>query len=140
MESTNTPEDYVNFLREVLQEVYIQPSQDVIHPLLEQNLDKLDDDLITVLNNEGRNNLLYPATTEAYSIALGNFSNLIREFHSGNIAINKELAITGYDIILNTFNYDAFPQNWAIIQNNLADVLRLIKLTYLVLHYELEVA
>ncbi|MFM6435966.1 MAG: tetratricopeptide repeat protein, partial [Microcystis panniformis] len=47
------------------------------------------------------------------------FSELIQQFPLGNIAANKEVAITGYEIALTIFTFDAFPQEWAAIQNNL---------------------
>ena len=120
--SANTPQDYFNFLIETLRKISENPNPQVIYPFWAQNLDKLDDNLIQILDSWTKNTLSSARAEEAQYIAgvIGNFSNLIEEFSLGNIAINKEIAITGYEIALNVFTFDAFPQYWASTQNNLA--------------------
>nr|NCS41314.1 tetratricopeptide repeat protein [Microcystis aeruginosa BS13-10] len=120
--TTPIQQDYLNFLMEVLQKVEENPNPQLIYPFLAQNLDKLDENLINVLDNWAKNTLSSVETETATSIAvvIFYFSNLIAQFPLGNIAINKEIAIAGYEIALTVFTFDAFPQNWAVTQYNLA--------------------
>ncbi|MFM6350410.1 MAG: tetratricopeptide repeat protein, partial [Dolichospermum sp.] len=70
-----------------------------------------------------KNTLTQATPEQAYFIAIVifYFSALIQQFPLGNIAVNKEIAITGYEIALTIFTFDAFPQQWASTQNNLAN-------------------
>ena len=121
--TTNTSEDYFNFLMETLQKVNENPNPQLLYPFWKQNLNKLNDNLILILDNWARETLTSVNSEQAYSIAadIGNFSNLIQQFPLSNIAANKEIAITGHEIALNIFTFDAFPQQWAMTQNNLAN-------------------
>ncbi|MFM6270316.1 MAG: tetratricopeptide repeat protein, partial [Dolichospermum sp.] len=121
-ESANTPQDYLNFLMETLQKIRENPSSLAIYPFWAQNLDKLDDNLINILDSWAKNTLSSINTEQSYSVArvIVYFSNFIQQFPLGNIAINLEIAIAGYEIALNIFTFDAFPQDWAMTQNNLA--------------------
>ncbi|MDQ2100286.1 MAG: CHAT domain-containing tetratricopeptide repeat protein [Tychonema bourrellyi B0820] len=123
-ESKSTPQDYVNFLMETLQKVSENDNPEVIYPFWAQNLDKLDENLIQVLDEWARNRISSVNTEEATSIAgvIVNISNLIQQFPLGDIGINKELAITGYKIALIIFTFECFPEYWAMTQNNLASV------------------
>nr|NCR00784.1 tetratricopeptide repeat protein [Microcystis aeruginosa L211-11]NCR32319.1 tetratricopeptide repeat protein [Microcystis aeruginosa L211-101] len=125
-ETTNTPQDYLNFLIEVLQKVDENPNPQLIYPFLAQNLDKLNENLINILDNWAKNTLSSVELKTAKSIAyiIVNFSSLIQQFPLGNIAANKEIAITGYDIALTVYTFDAFPQDWARTQDNLANAYR----------------
>jgi CHAT domain-containing protein len=120
--TTPIQQDYLNFLMEVLQKVQENPNPQLTYPFLAQNLDKLDENLINVLDNWAKNTLSSVEAETATSIAgdIVNFSNLIAQFPLGNIDINKEIAITSCEIALNIFTFDAFPQQWAITQINLA--------------------
>ncbi|MFM6200741.1 MAG: tetratricopeptide repeat protein, partial [Dolichospermum sp.] len=115
-------QDYLNFLMETLQKISENPNPQVIYPFWAQNLDKLDDNLARILDSWARNTLTQATPEQAYFIAvyIGNFSNLICQFPLGDITTHKEIAITGYEIALTIFTFDAFPQNWAATQNNLA--------------------
>jgi CHAT domain-containing protein len=121
--TANTPQDYLNFLMEVLQKVQENPNPQLIYPFWAQNLDKLDDNFRQILDSWARDKLTQVTTEQADSIAadIVNFSNLIAQFPLGNIAANKEIAIAGYKIALNVFTFDAFPKKWAMTQNNLAN-------------------
>jgi len=118
----NTPQDYLNFLGETLRKISENPNPQVIYPFLAQNLDKLDDNLAQILDSWVREILTQVTREQAYYMTadIFNFSNLIQQFPLGNIAINKEIAITGYEIALNIFTFEAFPQEWAGTNNNLA--------------------
>ncbi|GCL52756.1 TPR repeat precursor [Microcystis aeruginosa NIES-3806] len=120
--SINTETNYFNFLMETLQKISENPNPQLIYPFWAQNLDKLDDNLAQILDSRVREILTQVTPEQAYFIAfiIGNFSNLIAQFPLGNIATHKEIAITGYEIALNIFTFDAFPQEWAMTQNSLA--------------------
>ncbi len=126
IETTNTPQDYLNFLMKLLQKVDENPNPQVIYPFLQQHLDKLDDTLIEILKIWARERLASATKEDSVSIAviIGNFSNLVQDFPHGNIAINIEIAITGYYIILTIFTFEVLPEAWADTQNNLADAYR----------------
>ncbi|MFM6479794.1 MAG: CHAT domain-containing protein [Microcystis panniformis] len=119
--TANTPQDYFNFLMETLQKISENTNPQVIYPFWAQNLDKLDDNLARILDSLARETLTQATQEQAYSftIVIVYFSELIQQFPLGNIAANKEVAITGYEIALTIFTFDAFPQEWAAIQNNL---------------------
>ncbi len=116
------PQDYLNFLGETLRKISENSNPQVIYPFWAQNLDKLDDNLAQILDSWARNTLTQVTPEQAYYMTadIFNFSNLIQQFPLGNIAINKEIAITGYEIALNIFTFEAFPQEWAGTNNNLA--------------------
>ncbi len=117
-------QDYINFLMETLQKISENPNPQVIYPFWAQNLDKLDDNLARILDSWARETLtqVTPEQAHAMAVDIGNFSSLIRQFSLGNIAVNQEIAITGNEIALTIFTFDAFSQKWAATQNNLAAV------------------
>ncbi|MBD2601263.1 DUF3110 domain-containing protein [Microcystis viridis] len=117
-------QEYVRFLMETLRKISENPNPQVIYPFWAQNLDKLDDNLARILDSLARKTLTQAAQEQAYAFAvvvIGNFINLIRQFPLGDIAAHKEIAITGYEIALTIFTFEAFPQDWAMTQNNLAN-------------------
>ncbi|MCL1472063.1 tetratricopeptide repeat protein [Argonema antarcticum] len=121
-ESANTPQDYFNFLMEILQKVSENPDPQVIYPFWAQNLDKLNDNLIQILDSWAKNTLSSVAPKESEYIAdvIFDFSSLIEQYSLGSIANNIELAIIGYQIALRILTFEKFRQDWAILQTNLA--------------------
>jgi tetratricopeptide (TPR) repeat protein len=122
-ESANTSQDYFNFLGEALRKVAddINPPQ-LIHSFLEENLDKLDENLILVLNDWAKKNLpLIDNTEEAYSIlsVIVDLSHSLMLFTLGDKKINLEIAITGYQIALNTYSFEVCPEDWAKTQRSI---------------------
>jgi CHAT domain-containing protein/predicted LPLAT superfamily acyltransferase len=116
------PEAYLNFLLEVLQATDENGvDKQVVYPLLQANLDKLDDTLIELLQNWGTAILSKAEPDEASRIVttIHDFSILIQEFPLGSKAVNQEMAITGYEIALTVYTRSAFPEDWAGSQNNL---------------------
>ncbi|MGK7961228.1 CHAT domain-containing protein [Crocosphaera sp.] len=111
---------------EVLQKVGENDNTQLIYSFLEQNLEKLDENLIEVLNNWAEKQFESVNTAKAIYIArvIANFSNLLGQFPYGNIATNKEIAIAGYKIGLKILTFEAFPVDWAMIQNNLGRIYR----------------
>ena len=117
-------EVYLQFLIEILKATGdSRGSSQVVYPLLEKNIDKLNKVFKEVLHRWGTAYLeelkveekrrLYTAATIVLS------SNLIRRFSLGNKASNMEIAITGYKVALTVFTQQAFRENWAETQNNL---------------------
>jgi len=93
----------------------------VVYPLLAKNTDKLDGVLAEILRRWGTNILGEAKADEAEYLAefIFSFSNLIAQFPLGSKASNMEIAITGYEVALTVRTREAFPQNWAMTQNNL---------------------
>ena len=113
----------LDFLLQVLLTTYISKGNpQVMYPLLQANLNKLDDNFAQVLQSWANATLPEVEPQQAYSLgaAIGQFSTLIwLQFPLGNRASNLEIAITGYDLVATVFTRNAFPLEWAIIQNNM---------------------
>lgn len=54
------------------------------------------------------------------SSVLIEFGNLICQFPRGKLWLNREIAITTYELVLQVIIHKDFPEQWANIQNNLA--------------------
>ncbi|GAA6617237.1 hypothetical protein NUACC26_030470 [Scytonema sp. NUACC26] len=94
----------------------------VLHSILEVNLDKLDDKFPQFLKAWATNILaqeeLIPKEVLASDIF--NISNRMTEFSLGSQAINLEIALAGYGIAQTVFTTDTFPEEWVITQNCIA--------------------
>ena len=96
---TANPEDYFNFLMQVLQVTQDSNSNpEVVYPLLQNNLDKLDETFAEILYQRATATLPTLESEKAYGLAgvIFNFSGLIKQFPLGNKASNLEIAIKGY--------------------------------------------
>ena len=113
----------LDFLLQVLLATYISKGNpQVMYPLLQANLNKLDDNFAQVLQSWANATLSQVKPEQAYSLAaaIGQFSTLIwLQFPLGNRAINLEIAITGYNLVATVFTRKAFPLEWATTQNNM---------------------
>ncbi|MEB3178657.1 MAG: hypothetical protein VKL59_06475, partial [Nostocaceae cyanobacterium] len=127
-EGTDSPVDEeglgerFRFLMEVLQAIIdSRGNPDVIYPLLAANTDKLDDIFAEILQLWGTETLAQEEPDRATYIAavIVEFSNLIQQFPLGSKASNMEIAIAGYEVAATVFTETAFPQQWAMTQNNL---------------------
>jgi len=67
---------------------------------------------------------LPPAEHPGLAALFGKLGNLIQQYPLGNRALNQELGITAYQLTLQVFTRDAFPQYWATTQNNLGTAYR----------------
>jgi CHAT domain-containing protein len=94
---------------------------EVVYRLLQANLNKLDDTTAVVLHSWATAMLAVLQPEEAQSLAsyIGKFSVLIAGFPLGIQANNLEIAIAGYKMARQAYNREAFPEEWAKIQNNL---------------------
>ncbi len=118
---------YLQFLLQILQAIdESKGDTQVVYPLLAANIDKLDANLAEILRRWATSIFEKVEKKEAKSIGLvlGGFSDLIQQFPLGNKANNMEIAITGYEVILTFFTKDAFPEIWALLQNNLGNAYR----------------
>ncbi|MEH1904110.1 MAG: hypothetical protein V7L04_22535, partial [Nostoc sp.] len=117
-------ETYGQFLIEILQATAESNGDaQVIYPLLAANTDKLNHIFAELLRRWATNTLAEAEPDTATSIAavIVEFSNLIQQFALGSKASNMEIAIAGYEIALTVYTHGAFPQDWAMTQNNLGN-------------------
>ncbi|MGK7900778.1 MAG: CHAT domain-containing protein [Hormoscilla sp.] len=115
-------QDYLQFLKEVLQATaYSDGNPDDVYRLLQANLNKLDDNLIAVLQNwaEATFSEVESLAAEGIALLIGSFGDLIRQFPLGNKAANVEISLASYDIVLTVFTRDSHSEIWATIQNSL---------------------
>ncbi|MDF5731938.1 MAG: tetratricopeptide repeat protein, partial [Rhizonema sp. PD38] len=112
---------YHAFLVEVLEAIQKNPNTQVAYLLLVANQDKLNDHLADVLQAWATDVL--PLMPEIAGLCTAqtivDFSNLMKGFSLGNLEINIELAIIGYQVATALITRDGFPYQWAVIQNNL---------------------
>ncbi|BBC26674.1 CHAT domain-containing protein [Pseudanabaena sp. ABRG5-3] len=96
----------------------------VVYPLLQGDLDLLDDNFAQVLKNWATDTLstVKLDTARATAVAILSFSNLIGQFPLGKRMINLEIAIAGYEAIILFFTNGAFPFELALTQMNLGNV------------------
>ncbi|MGD1701107.1 tetratricopeptide repeat protein [Dapis sp. BLCC M229] len=120
-------QDYTKFLMKVLRAtVESKGDSKVVYPLLEQNLDKLDNIFADLLRNWATTKFSEVEADRVENIAIDilKFSHLIAQFPVGNKANNMEISISGYEVVLKVFTYESHRKNWAGIQNNLGAVYR----------------
>ncbi|NET26037.1 CHAT domain-containing protein [Okeania sp. SIO1I7] len=93
----------------------------VIYPLLQVNLDKLDENFVHILQTFATAKLSEVETDAAEFITetIWYFSNRLNNFPLGNKANNMEIMIAGYEVVLKVLAKKSNPENWAITQNNL---------------------
>jgi len=118
-----TPQEYLQFLIQLLRATAESDGNpQVVYPLLQANLDKLDDALTQVVHVWTTRTLATVEPQQAPSIAsyLGNLGNILAQFPLGNKASNLETAIACHHNALKVCTRVAFPANWAKTQNNLA--------------------
>ncbi len=121
-------EDYENFILEVIQ-AEIDSNSDrgaVVYPILQQHQQLLDDVFAQLLQQWTRNAVSQSNSEEAAAIA-GVIANLcidIQQFPWGSRANNLEIAIKGYETVLEVYTREAFPEYWARSQNNLGNAYR----------------
>lgn len=118
--------EYLQFLLTVLQQLNNKVNPQAIYNLLAQNKDKLDRNLAQILQYWTQETLSSVDLQQARAIAsdLVNFSNLISEFPAGDRVSNLEIALIGYQAAIKVYQPTLFPQEWAVVQSNLANVWR----------------
>ena len=111
------------FLKESIEIITVMPDSTQVYKFWQANLDCLNENLLTILEQWAKKNLTSSRSKKACALAneLIFFSDYIQEFPLGSIAINKELAIKGYQLALTVLTFKKFPQDWARIQNGLGN-------------------
>ncbi|MEB3312222.1 MAG: tetratricopeptide repeat protein [Snowella sp.] len=115
-------EEYQEFLLEVLQaEIDSNSDPGVIYPILQCHQHLLNDTFAQVLQQYARNVFSQGKAEDVTVIAkvIGNLCIHIQKLPLGSRANNLEIAITGYQSILEIYTRETFPDEWAGIQNNL---------------------
>src|SRR6476661_5899114 len=114
------PREYGKFILDLLQAEKDSKSDiKVIKPMLVERQHLLNDRFADILQQVAQH--LIAEHREAIESILGDMGNLsihISNFPLGKRANNLEIAITGYQILLN--NWEPGSENWATTQNNLA--------------------
>jgi CHAT domain-containing protein len=120
-------QEYKGFLSEVLQAVYESPRDStVVYPILQRRQHLLDDTFAQLLQQWARNVFSQENAEDVATIALviQLLCIEIAQFPLGSRANNLEIAITGYQTLLEVYTRDAFPNEWATSQNNLGAAYR----------------
>ncbi|CAD5941797.1 CHAT domain-containing tetratricopeptide repeat protein [Planktothrix agardhii] len=113
----------IGFLLNALQAVSSsRGNPKIVYPLFQQNLDKLDENLANILTNWAMAKFKEVPLETAYNRAsdISNFANLIQQFPLGSHKNNLEISIAAYQAALEVYNREAFPEQWASTQHNLA--------------------
>jgi CHAT domain-containing protein len=114
------PQEYANFIGQLLQaEADSKGDIKVIYPMLVGRQHLLNDRFVETLQQVTPYLIAeHPEAIEFILGLIGNLSIDISDFPLGQRANNLEIAITGYQIVLN--NWEPGSENWAMTQNNLA--------------------
>ena len=113
-------QEYANFIRELLQaELDSDSGIQVIYPILKQRQHLLKTRFAETLQQVAQNLIAeHPETIKLIVAIIGNLSIDISDFPLGSRANNIEIAITGYQIVLN--NREPGSEKWTQTQKNLA--------------------
>ena len=121
-DSTPT-QDTARFLLETLQLVAESggnPQQ--VYPVWAQQQAQLNEGLVEVMPQVVAQLFAGDAEQRTFvATALGTFGNLIQQFPLGRRWLNLELGIAVYELALQVYTRDAFPEDWAMTRNNLAN-------------------
>ena len=112
-----------NFLISIIQAIAdSQGNPQVVYPLLRANLPLLDEAIIPILTTWYQSKLaeVEEDRKQFLTAVVVEFANLIQQFYLGSRLVNLEIAIACYHLALEVFTRDAYPEMWAVTQNNLA--------------------
>ncbi|WP_287711474.1 CHAT domain-containing tetratricopeptide repeat protein [Microcystis sp. M34BS1] len=114
-------EEYQGFLLEVLRAEAESNDPAVVYPILQRCQHLLDDTFAQLLQQYARYSFSQGKAEEVVGIAevIQNLCIDISQFPLGSRANNLEIAITGYQTLLEVYTRQAFPYEWARSQNNL---------------------
>ncbi len=111
------------FLLEVLElTLNSQGDPQIVYPLIVENLDLLEPHFIYILRKWARQTFPNICQNRAASIAsaLVNFSQIIWALPDGDSDVNLEIALACCELALEVYDLDKFPEQWAIVNNNLS--------------------
>ncbi len=120
-----TPETAEQFLLKALQLVAdSQGDPQQVYPVWITQQNQFTAELLTVLPQVGKQLFAqYPKQKSEIASVLGDFANLLCQFPSGTRWLNVELAVEAYQLVLEA-RAEAFPPDWTMTQNNLANAYR----------------
>ncbi len=118
-----TIEEYEEFFLEVLQAEAESNDPAVVYSILQRRQHLLDDTFAQHLQQCARYVFSQGKAEQVAGIAvvIGNLCLHVSEFPLGSRADNLEIAITGYQTLLEVYTREAFPEQWAMTQNNLGN-------------------
>ncbi len=114
------PQEYLRFIAELLEIEENYNGLAAVYPILKQRQHLLNARFAKILQQVASNLIAeYPEEIEEMVAHIENLSIHISDFPLGRRANNIEIAITGYQIVVN--NREAGSEKWAQTQNNLAN-------------------
>jgi tetratricopeptide (TPR) repeat protein len=120
--SIQPPRRTKNFMRSLMERVVeAKGNETKIHQFLKSNKENLDETLLDALPSVFATLTANRLPNERENIAalFGTFGNLVQKFPLGDRALNLELSLVAYHLVLDIYTREAFPQDWATTQNNL---------------------
>ncbi|HIK11265.1 MAG TPA: hypothetical protein IGS52_13505 [Oscillatoriaceae cyanobacterium M33_DOE_052] len=121
--SASPPDSKLGFLVRVLQATWHScGSLRLVYPLLVEQVDTLDSDLIYVLHSWTKLTLCKLPALERAKVAgaLVDFAGILRALPDGDQEMNLEIAIVCCEMALLLYEPEAFPWEWGTVHNNLA--------------------
>ena len=114
---------YFSFLMKVLQVTADSDKPKDLYPLLTQHQEKLDQQFLVTVKTWFRSEYDRdkPERNKSIGSVLHSFAVVIQQLPLGSRANNIEIAIACYEAVLEVFSREAFPEQWATIQNNLGN-------------------
>lgn len=113
-EATNQEQ---TFLIDLLKATYHNQE---IYPILQYNLSKVNDNLALILRKWVSARFVQePAKAINIARVIVKLSTIIQGFEQGNLASNLEIAIAGYETVLQVCTHETFPQEWDIVRQAL---------------------
>lgn len=96
---------------------------EVVYPLLQKNVQLLDENFIVVLQDWASKTIseVEPEEAEDIGILISALSSLLQDWTLGERAKNLEIAIAGYEVGVELLKPEAFPEEWAATQYNLGN-------------------
>ncbi|MEH1840592.1 MAG: NYN domain-containing protein [Nostoc sp.] len=105
------------FLIKLLKAIY---QNQEVYSILEQNLSKLNDNLAFILRKWISDRFVKePANAVNIAKVIIQLSKIIQGFEQGNLASNLEIAIAGYETVLQVCTREASPKEWDAVQQAL---------------------
>ena len=123
----NKIQDYLNFLQQALQaEIESNNNPAVVYPILQQHQHLLDDVFAQLLPQWIKHGVsqINPEETAAIVGVIENLCIHISQFPLGSRANNLEIAIKGYETVLEMRPRATMAEQWAMTQNNLGNAYR----------------
>ncbi|MCL2927628.1 MAG: hypothetical protein O4861_04160 [Trichodesmium sp. St16_bin4-tuft] len=98
-----------------------QGDPQTVYPLIAENLDLLEPHFIYILRKWARQTFPNISQNRATIIAntLVNFAGIIWALPEGDSDVNLEIALACCELALEVYYLDKFPEQWAIVHNNL---------------------